>query len=148
MGTVAVRWVEERFMVGSDSNGHSVAIGKSPETGFEWGGIKPSDLLLLAVSSCTAYDVIDILLKQREPLTGLKVACKGEQQSDPPYTFTQIHLHYMVTGNVNPDKLLRAMKLSEEKYCSVISTLRPGVPITSSYELVPVAAPNVSTEPN
>ena len=136
MGSVAVRWVEKRFMVGSDSNGHSVAIGKSPETGFEWGGIKPSDLLLLAVASCTAYDVIDILLKQREPLLGLKVMCQGEQQPEPPYTFTHIHLTYLVNGPVNEAKLQRAMRLSEEKYCSVISTLRPGVPISSSFELI------------
>lgn len=140
MGSVAVRWVENRFMVGSDSNGHSVAIGKSPEPGFEWGGIKPSDLLLLAVASCTAFDVIDILLKQREPLVDLKVVCQGEQQSDPPYTFTKIHLNYIVTGEVNPERLARAIKLSEDKYCSVMSTLRPGVPITSDYELVTTMA--------
>jgi putative redox protein len=62
--------------------------------------------------------------------------CSGEQQSDPPYMFTKIHLHYRVKGEVNTEKLERAIKLSEDKYCSVIASLRPGVPITSSYEVM------------
>jgi hypothetical protein len=56
--------------------------------------------------------------------------------SDPPYTFTCIHLHYQVTGAVNPEKLERAVRLSEDKYCSVISTLRPGVPITNDFQII------------
>lgn len=137
MGTVTVRWVESSMMVGSDSNGHSVVIGKSPDPEFTWVGIKPSDLLMLAVASCSVYDIVDILHKQREPLINLKAVCSGEQQSDPPYTFTKIHLHYIVRGDVNPDKLERAIHLSEDKYCSVINTLRPGVPITSDFEIIP-----------
>jgi putative redox protein len=136
MGTVTLRWVESKLMVGSDSNGHSVVIGRSPEDHDIWNGIKPSDLLLLAAASCSAYDVVEILTKQREPLMDMKVTCSGEQQPDPPYTFTQIHIHYEIKGDVNRAKLERAIDLSENKYCSVVSTLRPGVPITSDYEIV------------
>lgn len=136
MGTVTLRWVESKLMVGSDSNGHSVVIGRSPEDHDTWNGIKPSDLLLLATASCSVYDVVEILTKQREPLIDIKVTCSGEQQSDPPYTFTKIHLHYIVKGDVNQAKLERAIDLSENKYCSVMSTLRPGVPISSDYEIV------------
>lgn len=137
MGTVTLRWVESSLMVGSDSNGHSVVVGKSPDPEFTWSGIKPSDFLLLAVVSCSAYDIVDILTKQREPLTGFKATCSGDQQPEAPYTFTRIHIHYIVQGAVNPDKLERAIRLSEDKYCSVISTLRPGVPITSDFEILP-----------
>lgn len=136
MGTVTLRWVESKLMVGSDSNGHSVVIGRSPEDHDTWNGIKPSDLLLLATASCSVYDVVEILTKQREPLKDIKVTCSGDQQSDPPYTFTKIHLHYIVKGDVNQAKLERAIDLSENKYCSVMSTLRPGVPISSDYEIV------------
>ena len=138
MSTITLRWIESHFMVGSDSNGHSIVIGKSPDPDFQWAGIKPSDLLLLAVASCSAYDVVEILIKQREPLVGYKVMCEGNQMTDPPYTFTDINLRYLVWGDVNPAKLQRAICLSEDKYCSVISTLRLGVPIASDYEILPV----------
>lgn len=135
MGKITLRWLEDKLMMASDSNGHSVVIGKSPDPEHEWAGVKPSDLLLMAVASCSAYDVVEILTKQREPLEDLKVICNGDQKSEPPYTFTCIQVHYQVRGPVSPEKLERAIQLSEDKYCSVISTLRPGVPIVSDYEI-------------
>jgi putative redox protein len=136
MGTVTIRWVEGVMMVGTDSTGHSIVLGRSPDNPEQFAGVKPSDLLLLAAASCSAHDVIEILRKQREPLEDLKVVCRGEQQSEPPYTFTQIQLHYIATGAVSVQKLEKAIQLSEEKYCSVLSTLRPGVPISSDYEII------------
>ncbi|MGB7116935.1 MAG: OsmC family protein [Anaerolineales bacterium] len=135
MGTITIRWIEQHLMMASDSNGHSIVIGRSPEPQFEWEGVKPSDLLLMAVASCSAYDVVEILTKQREPLLDLKVTCAGDQESAPPYIFTSIHVHYIARGDINPYKLEKAIHLSEDKYCSVIATLRPGVPITSDYEI-------------
>jgi len=135
MGSVTLRWVEGKLMAGTDSNGHSIVIGRSPENPDEFIGMKPSDLLLLAAASCSAYDVIEILQKQREPMRALKVICVGEQMPEPPSKFTSIHLHYIVHGAVNPSRLQKAICLSEDKYCSVISTLRPGVPITSDFEI-------------
>ena len=137
MGTVTIRWVEGILMVGTDTTGHSIVIGRSPENRDTFIGVKPSDLLLLAAASCSAYDVVDILSKQREPLEDLKVFCSGEQLPDPPYTFTKIHLHYEVTGAVDSKKLERAIELSEGKYCSVVSTLRAGVMVSSDYEIKP-----------
>jgi len=136
MNQVALRWVEGQLMVGADSYGHPLVIGSWPEKQPEWAGLKPSDLLLLAAASCSAYDVVMILTKQREPLEALDVTCTGEQLSEPPHTFTTLHLHYTARGAVNPQKLARAITLSEEKYCSVISTLKPMVKITSAYEVV------------
>ena len=137
MAGITLRWVEEKMMVASDTNGHSIVIGRSPDPQHQWIGVKPSDLLLMAVASCSTYDVVEILVKQREPLLDLKVICTGDQQSEPPYTFTRIHLSYLVKGAVNPEKLERAIHLSEDKYCSVISTLRPGVPVTHEYQITP-----------
>lgn len=137
MGTVAIKWIESQLMLGVDSFGHPLTIGSWPEQKPEWAGLKPSDLLLLSAASCSAYDVVLILGKQGEPLLGLEVTCTGEQQPDPPYAFTAIHLHYTARGAVNPDKLARAIVLSEEKYCSVINTLKASVKITSDYELLP-----------
>lgn len=137
MGTVTLRWLESLLMVGTDSNGHSIVIGKNPEGDPPWNGIKPSDLLLLAAASCSAYDVVTILTKQREPMEDMKVVCSGEQLPEPPYAFTEIHLHYIVTGAINPEKLEKAIQLSEVKYCSVICTLSAGgLQVTSDFEII------------
>ena len=138
MGTVVLRQVEGLMMTGTDSSGHSIVIGKTPGAPQSFIGMKPSDLLLLSAAACSAYDVIDILAKQRVPLVNLVVRCEGDQQNEPPYMFTHIHLHYEVEGDVDAAKLERAIKLSEEKYCSVLATLRPGVPISSDYKILPV----------
>ena len=136
MGTVAVKWVDSQLMTGLDSRGASLVLGDWRERNPEWVGLKPSDLLLLAAASCSAYDVIMILRKQRQPMQGMEVFCTGEQLSEPPHTFTKIHLHYSVLGPVDSGKVERAIKLSEEKYCSVLITLRPGVQLSSDYEVI------------
>jgi putative redox protein len=136
MGTITVRWVEGQTMVGTDSNGHSIVIGRTADDPPQFIGMKPSELLLLAAASCAAWDVIEILHKQRESLLDLKLVCSGEQLKEPPYAFTDIHIHYIVTGNVKREKLEKAIKLSEEKYCSVLSTLRGGVNLSSDYEIL------------
>lgn len=136
MGTVAVKWVASQLMTGVDSFGHPLVMGSWPEKEPEWAGLKPSDLLLLSAAACSAYDVVMILTKQREPLVDLDVTCAGEQESEAPYTFTSIHLHYRLKGPLDPNKVARAIRLSEDKYCSVVNTLKPAVKITSDFELV------------
>lgn len=135
MGTVTLRMVEGTMMAGTDSRGHSIVIGRSPEDHSQFVGVKASDLLLISAAACSAYDVIEILYKQKQPLRDFKILCTGEQLPDPPYTFTSIHLNFIAYGDVNESKLVRAISLSVEKYCSVISTLRPGVPITTNCEV-------------
>jgi len=136
MGTVAIKWIESQLMTGVDSFGHPLVMGSWPEKEPEWAGLKPSDLLLLSAASCSAYDVIMILTKQREPLESLEVACTGQQKPEPPYAFTKIHLHYSVKGaGLNPKKVERAIHLSEDKYCSVLNTLKGNVEISSDFEL-------------
>lgn len=137
MGTVVLRWIDGKLMVGSDTHNHSIVIGRSPENPDEFLGMKASDLLLLSAAACSSYDVLEILSKQREPLSGFKVLCSGDQLPDPPYTFTCIHLHYIINGSVREDRLKKAIQLSEEKYCSVITTLRLGIPVTSDFEIIP-----------
>ena len=135
MGTIAVRWLESQLMTGVDSYGHPLVIGSWPERDPEWAGLKPSDLLLLSAASCSAYDVVLILNKQRQPLKGLLVECTGEQAPEPPHAFTRIHLHYVVQGECDMSRVSRAIELSEEKYCSVINSLKPQVEFTSSFDL-------------
>lgn len=141
MGTVAVKWIESQLMTGVDSFGHPLVMGSWPEKEPEWAGLKPSDLLLLSVASCSTYDVVMILTKQRERLAGLEVTCTGEQEQKPPYAFTHIHLNYIVRGALDPKKVERAIRLSEEKYCSVINSLKPRVKFTSEFEVIDLSEP-------
>lgn len=135
-GTVNIRWAGARLMLGVDSQGSAIPIGFDRKADPPWRAVKPSDLLLLSAASCSAYDVVDILQKQREPLEGLDIQCTGEQLSEQPYQFVSIHLKYLIKGDVNPKKVERAIQLSEEKYCSVLATLRAGVTLSSEYVII------------
>jgi putative redox protein len=134
--TVSIKWITSHLMAGIDSRGTPIVIGTWPEQETQWTGMKASDLLLMAAASCSTYDVASILNKQREPLESLECRCTGEQEVDPPHRFLRMHLHFLVKGAVKPERIKRAIALSEEKYCSVINTLRPGVEIICDYELV------------
>jgi putative redox protein len=135
-GTVYVKWVESKFMTGVDSRGTPVELGRSIEREPQWSGLKPSDLLLLSAASCSTYDVLMILEKQREPVEDVEVICVGEQENEPPYRFVSIHIHYKVKGQVKPEKVERAINLSEEKYCSVTNTLKKAVNLSSDFEII------------
>jgi putative redox protein len=135
-GTVNIRWTGARMFLGADSRGAAIPIGFNRDEDPTWSAVKPSDLLLLAAASCSAYDVVEILQKQREPLEGLDIQCTGEQITEQPYKFVTIHLKYIIKGAVNPKKVERAIQLSEDKYCSVLATLRPSMEISSEFEII------------
>lgn len=134
--TVSVKWINSTLMMGMDSRGKTILVGKDSDSDPEWIGLKASDLLLLSAAACTAYDVISILKKQREPVSGLEIVCTGEQLSDPPFKFVGIKIKYVIKGKIDKRKLEKAIYLSEEKYCSVISTLKPTMDFESSVEII------------
>jgi putative redox protein len=128
-----LRWVTGKQFVGTDSTRHSVVISSADE-GV---GMKPSDLLLVALSSCTAVDVVEILEKKRTPITSMEITAHGEQDTNPPWTFYKIHLTYRLSGKGLTEKnVSQAIQLSEEKYCSVSASLRGTTEITTSFEIV------------
>jgi putative redox protein len=132
MGTATLKWIKDRQFVGIDSTNHAIVIS-TPMDGV---GMKPSDLLLLALASCTAVDVVDILRKKRMPISLLEISAEGEQDEDPPWTFRKIHLHFKVNGqNLTEQAVEQAIQLSEEKYCSVASTVRATAEITTTFEI-------------
>jgi putative redox protein len=133
MGTATVKWIQGKQFVGIDSTKHSVVLS-TPEDGV---GIKPSELLLIAVAACSAVDVVEILGKKRMPLTLLEITSSGEQDQDPPWTFRKIHLHFRVGGkNLTEPAVAQAIQLSEEKYCSVAATIRATAQLTTEFEIV------------
>lgn len=133
MGNTVVKWIDGKQFIGTDSTNHSVVLS-TPDHGT---GMKPSELLLVALSSCTAVDVVEILSKKRMPLSRLEISATSEQDSNPPWTFRKIHLLYRVAGRGLTEKAVeQAIQLSEEKYCSVAATLRATVDITTSFEIL------------
>jgi putative redox protein len=133
MGTATVKWIGGKQFVGIDSTHHSVVLS-TPDEGV---GIKPSELLLIAVASCSAVDVVEILEKKRMPLTHLEISVSGEQDQEPPWTFRQIHIHYRIGGkNLTEKAVSQAIQLSEEKYCSVAATIRATAQITTEFEIL------------
>ena len=132
---VNVTWVEKRQFVGTDTSKHSVVMSSQDEENAT--GMKPSDLLLVSLGGCTAYDVVDILHKKRQKLTGLEVTVSAEQEADPPWTYRNIHILYELRGKGLKDKAVHdAIELSEQKYCSVAATLRGTAEITYDYTIV------------
>lgn len=132
MSTATVRWISGKQFIGIDSTNHSVVLS-TPSEGI---GMKPSELLLVAVASCTAVDVVDILAKKRLTLEGLEISVSGEQDADPPWTFRKIHMRFCLRGKDLTEKAVaQAIQLSEEKYCSVASTIRPTAEVTYEFEI-------------
>jgi putative redox protein len=133
MGEVRLTWTGERLQfVGHTAYGEPITVGGDPEGP----GAKPSDLLPLSLAACTAYDVVEILRKQRQGLRALEAVVTSEQDRDPPWTFRTIHVRFVLTGDVDERKAERAIDLAERKYCSVAATLRPSVAVTHSFEIV------------
>ena len=135
MGKPTVTWVQNLQFVGTDSSKHSVVISSPDEDNGV--GMKPSELLLLSLASCSAYDVVNILTKKRKTLQDVKVEVESEQQSTSPWAFTKIHLHYVIKGdNISERDVAKAIQLSHDKYCSVSATLAPTVELTHDYKVI------------
>ncbi len=135
MGKSRVTWVQKLQFVGTDSTKHSVVLSKPDEENGV--GMKPGELLLVSLTGCTAYDVVNILQKKRKKLVHLEVEAEAQQQETPPWPYTAIHLYYIVVGEDISDRdVAKAIQLSHEKYCSVSATLRPSVEITHDYEVL------------
>ncbi|MFN2113451.1 MAG: OsmC family protein [Anaerolineales bacterium] len=132
---VKLEWLRSRMFVGTDHLGKSIAIGYDRESDPEGKAVNPSDLLLLSAASCSAYDVVQILEKAKQPLESLQVEVQAEQSQEAPYPYVSLHFNYIIKGAVDPERIQRAMQLSEDKYCSVLATLKPGLSFTSEFTL-------------
>lgn len=132
---VQVKWTGNRQFIGTDSGKHSIVISSHDEANNT--GMSPSQLLLLALASCSAYDVVNILQKKRLQLDGLDITVHGEQEPDPPWTYRQIHLKFKLTGPNLTDKAVeQAIQLSMTKYCSVAATVSGKAEVTHEFEIL------------
>ncbi len=127
-----VIWTDRERFVGQASSGHSVVM----EVGEKKTASTPIELVLIALCGCTAYDVVNILNKKRESFASLEVSAKAERAPNPPSVYTEIQLKYRVGGKPSRKAVEDAVKLSEEKYCSVGAMLSKTARITSEIEYV------------
>ncbi len=103
-------------------------------------GAKPIELVALALAGCTAFDVINILRKKRQNVTAYEVRCEADQASEPPQVFTAVRIHHVIKGDVNPGAIEEAIRLSEEKYCSVGAMIKQTAHLHTTYEILPLFA--------
>jgi putative redox protein len=135
MAQATVKWTGGGQFVATDSTKHSLVMSTQDEENST--GLKPSELLLIAIGGCTGVDVVSILRKGRQNLTGLEIELTGEQDPNPPWTYRKIHIMYRLTGQgISKEAVERAIRLSEEKYCSVRATVSAVAEVTSGYTLL------------
>ena len=133
MPTTTVRWLNDRNFVGIDASGHSVVLS-GQKNGI---GVSPSQMLLVALASCSSVDVVEILEKKRKKLSLLEVTATGEQDPEPPWAYRKIHVKYRLSGKDLTEKAVeQAISLSQDKYCSVAATVRGVAKISTEYEIV------------
>jgi putative redox protein len=132
-----VQWLDGRAFVGESGSGHAVVMDGAPEAGGRNIGVRPMEMMLLGLGGCTAFDIVMILERMREKVTGLDIALEGQRASEDPKVFTDVKLVYKVKGRgLKPANVERAVNLSAEKYCSASAMFGKTAKIEHSFEIV------------
>jgi putative redox protein len=130
----------EMRLRGSAGSGHELLMDSSTATGGANQGFRPVELLIVGLAGCTGMDVISILRKMRQDVTGYEVKVTGERQDTHPRIFTSITVTHVVTGRgLNPDNVARAVELSATRYCPASATISKATPIKHEYVIVDAA---------
>ncbi|GAB4331831.1 MAG: OsmC family protein [Flammeovirgaceae bacterium] len=122
-------------------NGEGLTVQLDGAAGSDYGGegkgMRPMQMLLASVGGCSVFDVVAILKKQREDIQDVQVKVTGEREKGKtPSPFKSIHLHFILKGKLNPEKVKRAIELSVEKYCSVKESLDKNIKVSYDFEIV------------
>jgi len=135
---ITLNRVDDAFhMEAVNEDGCKVSTDGAPKIGGKNQGMRPMQLLLVAAGSCSSIDVISILNKMKQELKDFQIEVSGEREADVvPALFTDIHIHFKLSGKLDEEKVKRAIDLSMTKYCSVVKTLEKTANITSSYEIL------------
>lgn len=134
----SVKWVEGLEFEAATGSGHRLVLDAGEKAGGKNHGPGPMELLLVGLAGCTGIDVVDILRKKRQAVSGVEVRVEGARAETHPMVYTDIEVVYVVRGkDVSPKAVEDAIHLSEEKYCSAGVMLGKTAKITSRYEIVP-----------
>ena len=134
---INVSWAGEALFVGETASGQKILMDGPPEGGGHDLGPRPMEMLLLGTGSCSSYDVISILKKSRQDVNACEVEISSTRADTEPKVFTDIHIHFKVTGKDLKEKQVeRAVSLSAEKYCSASIMLGAIAKITHTFEII------------
>lgn len=123
--------------IGEASSGHAIVIDGDPAVGGRNTGLRPMELLLVSLGGCTGMDVISIMKKKQQNVTGLEIIIDGQKAENYPKKFTDINIEFIIKGkNISEDALKRSIELSMNKYCSVKASLEGSTKINYSYKII------------
>lgn len=132
-----VTLIKDMQFAGTASSGHSLVMDADDNVGGHNTGFRPMELLLVGFGGCSGMDVISILRKKRQPVSGLEIKVQGERADSIPKIYKKVHIEFIVKGSgVEKEAVERAISLSLDKYCSVGATLAKAGTITHSYRIV------------
>ncbi len=132
-----VTLLENMHFSATASSGHTLHLDADPEAGGTEQGFRPMELLLVGFGGCSGMDVLSLLRKKRQAVTGLEIVVKGEKAEDFPKVYKAIHIAYLIKGKgITKEAVERSIALSLDKYCSVGATLAKAATITHSYRIV------------
>lgn len=132
-----IRWLGEASFAAESGSGHEVILDGPPEAGGRNGGARPMELLLMGMGGCAAFDVVHILRKGRQDVTGCEAEVTAERAESEPRVFTRIHVHFTVRGRgLTEARVARAVELSAEKYCSASIMLGKTAEITHAFDVI------------
>lgn len=132
-----VKLTTDMQFVGTATSGHTLTMDSDQEVGGQNAGFRPTELLLVAFGGCSGMDVISILRKKRQNVTGLEMNVQGEKSQDYPKVYKDVHIEYVVRGKgIQKEAVERAIDLTLGKYCSVGATIGKTAKITHSYRIV------------
>ena len=135
-----VKWADARTFLGQTESGHSIAFGAPHGDDGLKPGPSPMELLLLGTAGCSAYDVVHILERGREPVADVEVEIDGTRADTDPKVYTKIHMHFTVKGpGLSHDKVARAIALSIEKYCSASAMMAATADLTHDFDVIDTA---------
>lgn len=126
-----VKWIDGMAFMGESGTGHALVMDGAPENGGRNLGPRPMEMLLLGLGGCTAFDVVMILQKGRQPIKDCQVEIEAERAEDHPKVFTKVHMRYLVKGRgLSADAVHRAVELSVDKYCSATHVINKTAAMT------------------
>ena len=133
-----IKWVQDVMFVAESGTGHALVLDGAPAGGVSNMGMRPMELMVLSVGSCSSYDVVTILKKARQEITSCEAEVTAERVDATPAIFESIHLHFKLAGrNLSEKQVARAIELSAEKYCSAsIMMKNAGVKVTHDFEII------------
>lgn len=132
-----VKWEQNAEFHGHSGSGHTVVMDGPPDFGGQNKGVRPMEMILLGLGGCTAFDVVHILKKARQPIEDCEVELHADRAMTDPKVFTRIHIHFVIKGKgLKESHVERAVRLSAEKYCSASIMLGKAVEITHDFEIV------------